>query len=76
MSDLPPSSPWWNDDDVMFHDYKYNVTTARKTRLTEKIKIIGVFFGFFRNRSTKHFIKYLNKLYTVRNFLIRFGIAY
>lgn len=58
------TSAWWLEKGVILHDNKYLVAEDRKTYMCEKARILVIFFGSYRNRSTKHFVKYLNKLYS------------
>jgi hypothetical protein len=59
------TSPWWQDKANVFYDNRYQLAPERRDYLVERVRVIALFFGSYRNRSTKHFVKYLNKLYTV-----------
>ncbi|OXA51018.1 Nucleoredoxin-like protein 1 [Folsomia candida] len=49
------TSAWWLEKGVILHDNKYLVAEDRKTYMCEKARILVIFFGSYRNRSTKHF---------------------
>jgi hypothetical protein len=59
------TTAWWKDKNVQLYDNSYSLAEERKKELCEKCKVIGILFGSLQNRSTQHFIKYLEKLYSV-----------
>jgi len=56
---------WWREANLVFYNNKYESEVTQAKELVENAKLVGMFFGSYKNRSTKHFVKYLNKFYNV-----------
>jgi len=54
---------WWRDPSLVLYNKYYEPDEEVSQYMRENCQFLGIFFGAFRNKSTKHFITYLNKFY-------------
>lgn len=58
---------WWRDPSLVLYNKYYEPDEELSQFMRENSQFIGIFFGAFRNKSSKHFVTYLNKFYRVRD---------
>lgn len=56
---------WWRDPTLTFYNKYYEADDEGTKRMQEDCQVLGIFFGAFRNKATKHFMLHLNKFYKV-----------
>lgn len=56
---------WFRDPSLVLYNKYYEADEEVTQFMRENCQFLGILFGSFRNKGTKHFLTYLNKFYRV-----------